>query len=58
MKSESGKWKLSKDNKKLTLHPKSSDKEVHRILVLTDKKLVMEMNQAGFGKMEMTFEKE
>lgn len=56
--SESGTWKLSLNGKKLTLHPKTSDKEMHRILELTDKKLVMEMNQAGFGEMEMTFAKD
>ena len=55
VKSESGKWRLSLNHKKLTLMPKSSDKEVHRVLHLSEDKLVMEMNQAGFGEMEMTF---
>ncbi|MCE3295854.1 MAG: Lipocalin-like domain [Crocinitomicaceae bacterium] len=58
MKSESGTWKLSLNGKKLTLKPKTSDKEVHRILKLTSGELVMEMNQPGFGKMEMTFLKD
>ena len=58
VKSESGSWKLSLNGKKLTLHPKTSDKEVHRILKLDGTELVMEMNQAGFGNMEMTFVKE
>lgn len=58
VKSESGKWRLSVNHKKITLKPKTSDKEVHRVLHLSDDKLIMEMNQAGFGDMEMTFERD
>lgn len=58
MKSEGGRWRLSLNKKKLILRPKTSDREVHRILKLTDSELVMEMNQAGYGEMGMTFTRE
>jgi hypothetical protein len=58
MTSESGRWRLSLSGKKLILRPKTSDKETHRILKLTDTELIMEMNQAGYGEMGMTFIKD
>lgn len=58
IKKEKGTWKLSKDKKKLFINTNDSGKEMHRILKLTDNKLVLEMAQSGFGPMEMTFTKE
>lgn len=54
---QSGEWKISANRKKLTIKS-NGETEVHQILRLTESELRLEMEQAGLGKMEMTFVKE
>ena len=54
---DEGKWKLVAASKKLRLFTKDGI-ENHLILKLSEEHLKLEMEQAGFGRMEMTFEKE